>query len=54
MFSDDYTQAPSKKRYVKELAKVVSEESIKSELNAMPATPTKKKPKRSSDTWSLF
>src|SRR5947208_11332427 len=38
IFSDDYTQAPSKTRYVKELAKVVSEESIKSELNAMPAT----------------
>ena len=54
IFSDDYTQAPSKTRYVKELAKVVSEESIKSELSAMPATPTKKKPKPSSDAWSLF
>src|SRR6266567_888201 len=32
---DDYYQAPSKKRYVKELAKVVSENEVKSDLAEM-------------------
>ncbi len=35
LFENDYYQAPSKKRYVKELAKVVSENEVKSDLAEM-------------------
>ena len=34
-FEDDYYQAPSKNRYVKELAKVVTESEVKSDLAEM-------------------
>ena len=35
VFEDDYYEAPSKQRYVKELVKVVSENDVKSALNEM-------------------
>ena|SRR6267378_6041126 len=35
ILEDDYYQAPSKQRYVKELAKVVSENDVKSDLSEM-------------------
>ncbi len=35
LFEDDYYKAPSKQRYVKELAKVVSENEVKSDLSEM-------------------
>jgi len=35
---DDYYQAPSKQRYVKELAKVVSENDVKSDLSEIGST----------------
>ncbi len=51
LFSSDYRKASSKKRYVKELAKVVSENEITSDLNEMPPTPAKRKRKWTSDPW---
>jgi len=35
ILEDDYYQAPSKKRYVKELARVVTENDVKSDLSEM-------------------
>jgi len=51
ILKDDYYQARSKARYVKELSKVISSESeIRSELSGMPA-PAKKKRRKTSDSW---
>ena len=36
IFEEDYYQAPSKQRYIKELAKVLSENDVKSALKELP------------------
>jgi len=54
LFEDDYYRSPPKTRYVKELARVVSEKDIKSELKSMPAPAPRKRTRRTSDSGSLF
>lgn len=48
---ESYTKAPTKAQYIKKLSGVVKEEELRSLPKPTTATPRKRKPKKSDDSW---